>query len=87
MYGRVHAVLRAAKLLCQAAWVAVSRCEETSAAYHRIRGGKYIGEVLHSQSILNLGYYRDLPAGVRADGVPLRVGNVAVLHGDVVGVE
>jgi transposase len=31
---------RLRKLLCQAAWVAVSRCEETSAAYHRIRGGK-----------------------------------------------
>jgi transposase len=31
---------RLRKLLCQAAWVAVNRCEETSAAYHRIRGGK-----------------------------------------------
>jgi transposase len=31
---------RLRKLLCQAAWVAVSRCEATSAAYHRIRGGK-----------------------------------------------
>jgi transposase len=31
---------RLRKVLCQAAWVAVSRCEETGAAYHRIRGGK-----------------------------------------------
>ncbi|MCU0961739.1 MAG: IS110 family transposase [Pirellulaceae bacterium] len=31
---------RVRKMLCQAAWVSLSRCEETSAAYHRIKGGK-----------------------------------------------
>jgi transposase len=31
---------RVRKILCQAAWVSLSRCEETSAAYHRIKGGK-----------------------------------------------
>jgi transposase len=31
---------RVRKMLCQAAWVSISRCEETGAAYHRIKGGK-----------------------------------------------
>jgi len=31
---------RLRKVLCQAAWVAVIHCEDTRAAYHRIRGGK-----------------------------------------------
>jgi transposase len=31
---------RLRKLLCQAAWASLSRCEETGAAYARIRGGK-----------------------------------------------
>jgi transposase len=31
---------RLRKLLCQAAWVSLSRCAETGAAYNRIRGGK-----------------------------------------------
>jgi len=31
---------RLRKMLCQAAWVAVIHCEQSSAAYHRIKGGK-----------------------------------------------
>jgi len=31
---------RVRKLLCQAVWVAIPRCKETSQSYHRIRGGK-----------------------------------------------
>ena len=31
---------RLRKLLCQAAWIAVNRCEDTGAAYHRIKGNK-----------------------------------------------
>jgi transposase len=31
---------RLRKLLCQAAWVSLVHCQETSAAYHRIKGGK-----------------------------------------------
>lgn len=31
---------RVRKILCQAAWVSLNRCEETSAAYQRIKGGK-----------------------------------------------
>ncbi len=31
---------RLRKLLCQAAWVAVRDCQDTAAAYHRIKGGK-----------------------------------------------
>jgi transposase len=31
---------RLRKMLCQAAWVSLMHCEESSAAYHRIKGGK-----------------------------------------------